>query len=365
MARRKWLPDNVTEWTDRHGKKRYRFRKKGLPDYSFRNAPGTPEFLAELHAAQKAEKPKVERWAPYTYDALISDFYKTPKWLAMKDSSKKTYRHIIEEFRKANGTKDVRKITTANIDAKLGKMEGTKAKANNLRRTLSRLHRHAIKLGWRSDNPVTATDNFKIESEGFHCWTDEELAAFDAKWPVGTRERLAKELLLNTALRRSDVTLVGPANRNGDRLELWHSKNKSATSVRMSKTLIAAIDACPVTGETYVETIYGKPYTSTGFYNWFKRACVKAGLPNCSPHGLRKAISRIMAEGGASILEGRAVTGHKTDKEFMHYAEKANKASLADNALANLPDWFAKDDAETGKNVSDSGQKEKTGGGQG
>lgn len=362
---RKWLPDNVTEWKDRHGKKRYRFRKKGVPAYSFRNPPGTPEFLAELYAAQKAEKPVVERWAPYTYDALITDFYGSPKWLAMKDSSKATYRGIIEAFRKANGVKDVRRITTANIEKKLGKMQDTPAKANNLRRTLARLHRHAIKLGWRTDNPVTATDNFKIDSDGFHCWTDGEIEAFDAKWPVGTRERLAKELLLNTALRRSDVTLVGPANREGGRLNLWHSKNKSATSVRMSNTLIRAIDACPPTGATYLETQFGKPFTSTGFYNWFKRACVKAGIPHCSPHGLRKAISRIMAEGGASVLEGRAVTGHKTDKEFMHYAEKANKATLADGALANLPDWFVNADAKTDKNVSDSGQKEKTGGGQG
>lgn len=365
MPARKWLPDNVTEYRDRHGKRRYRFRKKGLPEYHFKNAPGSPEFLAELHAAQNAEKPKVERWAPYTYDALIADFYGSTRWLGMKDSSQATYRNIIEAFRKSNGTKDVRRVTAANIEKKLAKMHATPAKANNLRRTLSRLHRHAIKLGWRDDNPVTATDAFKIESDGFHCWTDDELAAYDAKWPVGTRERLAKELLLNTALRRSDVTLVGPANRKGDRLELWHSKNKSATSVMMSQTLIRAIDACPVSGSTYLETQFGKPFTSTGFYNWFKRSCVKAGIPHCSPHGLRKAISRIIAEGGASVLEGRAVTGHKTDKEFMHYAEKANKAALADSALANLQDWFAKPTGEIAGNLSDSGQKEKNGGGQG
>ena len=54
--RRKWLPDNVTEYKDRHGKKRYRFRKKGLPVYHFRNAPGSPGFMEELHAAQSANQ---------------------------------------------------------------------------------------------------------------------------------------------------------------------------------------------------------------------------------------------------------------------------------------------------------------------
>jgi integrase len=336
---RKWLPDNVTEWKDRHGKKRYRFRKRGLPEYSFKHAPGSPEFLAEYHAAKNAEKPEVERFAPFTYDALCDSFYRTPKWIDSRASTQATYRGIIERFRKTNGTKDVRKITTGNIEAKLFKMSATPAAANNLRKALAQLHRHAIKLGWRTDNPVTATDAFK-KGKGFHCWTNEELDAFDSQWPYGTRERLAKELLLATAMRKTDVLSVGPGNRTGNRLELLHTKNDSATSIPMSAELLRALEGLELASGPYLQTIYGKPYTSTGFYNWFKRACVKAGIPHCSPHGLRKAISRMLAESGATVLEGRAVTGHKTDREFMKYAESANKGRMADRALANLPKRF-------------------------
>lgn len=344
---RKWLPENVTEWRDRHGKKRYRFRKKGLPDYHFKTTPGSPEFLVELHAAQNAQKPTVERFAPFSYDALADSYYRTPRWLETRDSTKATYRRIIDEFRTLNGTKDARRTTTASIERKLSKMVATPAKANNLRKVLSQMHRHAIKLGWRADNPVSATDAFRGKVKGFHCWTDEELAAFDAKWPIGTRERLAKELLLGTALRKSDVLTVGKADRHGDRLILSHTKNDSDTNVRMSAAMIAAIDACPSKGPTYIETQFGKPFTSTGFYNWFKRGCVKAGIPHCSPHGLRKAISRLIAESGKTVMEGRAVTGHKTDKEFLRYAEQANKAKMADSAMANLPNWFANKAPET------------------
>jgi len=224
-------------------------------------------------------------------------------------------------------------VTTANIDKKLASMAGTPAAANNLRKVLSRLHVHARKLGWRVDNPVEATDAYAA-GKGFHCWTDEELNAFDRRWPYGTRERLAKELLLNTALRRSDVLTVGPRNRWGDSLILDHTKNNSGTRVPILKPLMAALEG--VDGDPYVQTMYGEPFTSTGFYNWFKRACVKAGIPHCSPHGLRKAISRRLAERGATVLEGRAVTGHKTDREFMRYAEKANQAKMAAKAMANL-----------------------------
>lgn len=330
---RKWLPDNVTEWRDRHGKKRYRFRKKGYPTHNFKSAPGTPEFMEELNRAQNARLEPESRWLPFSYDALAVSFYHTPKWIESRDSTKTTYRNIIERWRKDNGHVDVRRVTTGNIEKKLASMKDTPAAANNLRKVLARLHRHAIKLGWRSDNPVTATDAYNTDG-GFHCWTDDELAAFDKKWAIGTRERLAKELLLNTALRKSDVLTVGPRNRIGDRLELKHRKNDSDTSIPIVPALMAALDG--VTGDPYIQTQFGKPFTSTGFYNWFKRACVKAGIPHCSPHGLRKAISRRLAESGATVLEGRAVTGHKTDREFMKYAEAANKERMADKAMANL-----------------------------
>jgi hypothetical protein len=52
--RRKWLPDNVTSYKDRHGKTRYRFRKTGLPVYHFRNPPGTEGFREEYRQACEA-----------------------------------------------------------------------------------------------------------------------------------------------------------------------------------------------------------------------------------------------------------------------------------------------------------------------
>lgn len=332
---RKWLPEFVTAYKDRHGKARYRYRRKGQPTYSFRHAPGTAEFMAEYHAAQNAVAAPQPRFAAFTYDALITSYYRTPKWLAMKASSQGTYRGILERFRTANGAKDVRRVTTAAIDSKLGKMAETPAAANNLRKALARIHRHAIKLGWRTDNPVTATDAFKA-GKGWHCWTEAEIALFEARWPFGTRERLAMELLLGTALRESDVITIGRQHRQGDVLHLHHGKNESGTVIPIAASLAAAIAAFDSGHMTYLTTMFGKPFGVKGFYNWFKRSCVKAELPHCSPHGLRKAMSRRLAEAGATTSEGRAVTGHKTDRMFAHYAESANRQLLASAAMGKV-----------------------------
>lgn len=347
MTGKKWLPANVTAYRDRHGKTRYRFRKTGLPTYSFRNSPGTEAFREELHAARSAEpRAKEPRFAPFTYDALIASFYETPKWVRMADSSKRTYRGIIERFRDRNGSKDVRRVNTASIDGLLAKRAAETKKAAaaaNLRKVLNRLHRHAIKLGWRTDNPVTASDTVETEGKGFHTWTEAEIAAFEREWPLGTRQRLAMALLLYTALRRSDMIRLGKQHRKGDRLKLYHGKNKSETDIPIIAPLAAALDALAHDHLTYLVTERGHPYASgNSFYNWFHRACVKAGIPHCSPHGLRKAMSRRLAESGATTLQGRAVTGHKTDREFASYAEQAEKAGMADGGMANLVKKFAK-----------------------
>lgn len=346
--RRKWLPDNVTEYTDRHGGKRYRFRKSGLPTYHFRNAPGTSEFMEEYLLAKAAQRPEPEpRFEHGTVDAVISALYNSPRWRKMKPSSRRTYQGIIEKFRARHGHRKITAITTAMIDKKLGEMEATPAAANNYRKSLARIFKQAIKMGLMKHNPVAATDAYKMEGDGFHTWTEDEIAAYEEKWPVGTRERLAFALLLHTAVRRADMVKIGPHHRKGDRLELDHTKNDSETSIPITAELEEAIAPFAETEGTYLQTQHGKPYTPDGFGNWFRRKVKDAGLSlGCSPHGLRKAMSRRLAESGSTNQQGRAVTGHITDKEFARYAAKANKAEMADVAMANLSKRFAKSTTE-------------------
>jgi hypothetical protein len=54
---------NVTSYRDRHGKLRWRFRKKGLPSHTFRSEPGTRQFRDEWEWANGRgdEKPGAAR----------------------------------------------------------------------------------------------------------------------------------------------------------------------------------------------------------------------------------------------------------------------------------------------------------------
>lgn len=80
-----------------------------------------------------------------------------------------------------------------------------------------------------------------------------------------------------------------------------------------------------------------KAFSETGFYNWFTRKARKSGLPvACSPHGLRKACYRRLAEAECSPHEIMSASGRKTLKEVEQYTKAANRARLANSAMAAL-----------------------------
>jgi integrase len=86
-------------------------------------------------------------------------------------------------------------------------------------------------------------------------------------------------------------------------------------------------------------TSYGKTFTHAGFTNWFVEEAKAAGLPSrSSPHGLRKAAARRLAEAGCSAKQIAAVTGHRTLQEIERYTESADQALLAEDAMAALGD---------------------------
>ncbi|MDR2858401.1 MAG: tyrosine-type recombinase/integrase [Novosphingobium sp.] len=315
--------------------------------------------MAEYHAAKHAPDKASPEFPHGTFHALIESYYRSKRWAGMKASSQTMRRNALERFRAKHGAKRVAHLEARHIDKWMSEIIDTPHAANDLRKMLRLLMKHAILLGWRRDNPCDAVEAIQTEGDGYHCWTEAEIAQYEATWEVGTRERLAMALLLYTGLRRSDMVLVGRQHRQSDRLVLRHAKNRSDTVIKILPPLAAALDA--MTDEkhlTYLVTRTGKGFTAAGFGNWFRERCNDAGLPHCSAHGLRKAMARRLAETGATTMQGRAVTGHKSDAMFIHYAAKANREAMADEALDRLSDRLAlaNDDGKQSENdgVSDA-----------
>jgi integrase len=189
--------------------------------------------------------------------------------------------------------------------------------------------------GLRADDPTLGLHRPKAKNRGgIYTWTDSDIAKFESTFPVGTRERLALALLLETAQRRGDVVRMGRQHVRGDVIDVIQSKTGKALQIPISAALSAAIDASPRDNLTFLTRSAGRPFSGKDFTVWFKRAIRKARLPEeASVHGLRKAAARRLADRGFSANIIAAWTGHASLQEVSRYTAAADQLRLARQGL--------------------------------
>jgi hypothetical protein len=87
--------------------------------------------------------------------------------------------------------------------------------ALRLREQLFLLFKFAVKQEWIETNPVEQADEVEHKGEGFYAWTEEDIATFREAYPLGTKPRLAMELILWTGARRGDAHKAAPPKNGG------------------------------------------------------------------------------------------------------------------------------------------------------
>jgi integrase len=85
---------------------------------------------------------------------------------------------------------------------------------------------HGIDIGWLDRNPALGIKKPRLGE--VRSWSDSEIAAFETRWPVGTRERLAFGLMLFTGQRPTDVFRMTWADINGDEIRVIRQSGGSS-----------------------------------------------------------------------------------------------------------------------------------------
>jgi integrase len=339
-------PKGISEFTDRHGKIRIRGRRAGWPTYYFKQTPGSPEFTLEVMnwQAGSTKRPEVGegRVRPGSMSALIVRYYRSTEFTTLKKSSQDTYRGIIERFRVEHGDRTIAGLQRKQIKALIAKRASTPEAANNLLRMLRILMKFAVEEELRPDDPTVSIKRIANKTDGFHSWSEEEIAAFEKAHAIGSRARLAFALLLYTGQRRSDVIKMGRQHLRGDRITVRQQKTGVQLEIPIHPELARVIAATPSDNLTFLVTKahranQSKPFTAPGFGNWFREVCDEAGLPLCSAHGLRKAVARRLAEAGCSEHVIAAITGHRSLQEVRRYTASASQVLLAQQAIQAMP----------------------------
>jgi len=326
----------VHAFRDRHGRMRHYVRRKGIKRVALPGLPGSKAFMDAYHAAlgspDAIERPS--KGGPRSLSALIASFYASAGFRNLSPSSQKTYRHVLKNIEARDGHRSASDLPDDKARKIIEEIGADRpALANLTSAVMRKLFAHAVKMKWRHGNPFSGIESYKVGTH--HTWTDEELATYEDKWPIGTRERLAFDLLYYTAQRVGDVAAIRRTDIINGRIHLKQQKTGHEMHIKIHPNLKKSINAYGVKGRHLVGRLDGKPMNGDNLSKVVAKGAAEAGLPSrCVSHGIRKARLRILAERGASAKVLAALAGHRTLKEVARYTDAADQEQLTDTAIA-------------------------------
>jgi len=331
------FPRYVHSYRDRHGTLRTDFRRGG------RSVPLPPPPLSEAwweayraalagdFAARDDRTIGAERTRPGTVAALYVAYVGSAAFKnGLAESTHAVHRNILSRWRDQWGDRRLRDLQSRHVVGWLDERADTPAAAQVFLKVLRRVMRYGISIGLLATDPTDGIKAPALKTTGIYTWTDEEIAQYRRHHTPGTNARLALELLIGTAQRKSDVVRMGRQHVHGDLLHVRQAKTGWEGDIPIGPDLTAALATAPSGNLTFLTTSWGKPYTAAGFGNHFRAWCDEAGLhARCSSHGLRKAACRQLAEAGCTPHEIAAISGHITLAEVQRYTQAVDQAALA------------------------------------
>jgi integrase len=334
-------PPHLHREETRHGTVTWYVRRGHGPRTRIKAEYGSEAFWAEYRAAlEGAPKPSKTAKA-HTLAWGLDRYRESSAWAALSNATRRQSENIYRAVVKTGGDALLRDITADTIKAGRERRAAAPHAANNFLKSMRRFFK------WAADpeggklvaiNPTIGVKLLKGKNkDGFHTWTNEEIERFERRWPIGTRERLALDLLLYTGLARGDVVRLGRQHVTSGVITFRMEKNRGEGVVYPPVLpVLAATIAASKTGDlTFLVTERGTPFVKESFGNWFRDACREAKCPGAA-HGLRKAGATRAAENGATVNQLMALFGWKTEKMALLYTRKADRKRLASAAAPLL-----------------------------
>jgi site-specific recombinase XerD len=298
-----------------------------------------PEFLAAYAAAMIEAKAKstVAAYDPATVAGAISDYLRSDAFKTLAETTRRAHRRHLTAVQGKAGSALLSDLAAKHIANDVRALGGHPG--------LSRLKAWRAFTKWATKQGRLAADPARTvarpdlpKSDGFPRWTDDEVAAFRVRWPQGTAERLAMEVLCWTGASAKDASRLGPGMVKGGALQFGRSKtgvpftvpvaNLPAWATGMAddwRHFLAAIQGHP--HMTWIITEAGASRSHKAFSAWFAERARMAGVEK-SAHGLRKYRAVALTEAGATKDQRKAWLGHLSDAESDFYAKGADQRAV-------------------------------------
>lgn len=332
-------PPHLMREVTRHGAVCWYVRKGKGARVRLKGEYGTPEFwTAYREALEGRAAPTRATASPHTLEWALDRYRASSAWARLSPATRRQRENIFKAIIAQAGGARLADIDRASIIASRERRAATPHAANVYLKSMRAFYGWACGDGALvEDDPTKGVSLLKGQNDdiGFHTWTEEEMARFEARWPIGTRERLAFDLLLYTGLRRGDASRVGRQHVRDGMISIRAEKTGEELFIPILPPLATSIAAAPTGDLAFITGSDGKPFVKESFGNWFRDVCRAAGCPG-SAHGLRKAGAVRAAEAGASNRELMALYGWTTGKMADVYTRAADKKRLARSAAERL-----------------------------
>lgn len=313
-----------------------------------------PIFAAAWSAAALADGdgPDPRRRPARSLGELAARYQASREFSELAQATQESRRYLIKSIisREAGGLR----IEDMPVSAVSGKTisrdlaERSPQAGRNRLKCWRSLFKFARAIGWREDDPARLVEAPRAKkSQPHRRWTAGDVAAFRARWPLGTQQRAAMEVLYDHAPRRADLVTLSRRHVSGGTISWRQSKTGDFTTPRpLGANAAAAINALIAARPnifTFLETEQGRPRSAKSFGEWFREAVRAAGLDGLSAHGFRHTLASDAAEGGASGMAiGPGLLGHRTEAEartYVQQAERSRLANLGGDALLKTRDF--------------------------
>ncbi|WP_273689070.1 tyrosine-type recombinase/integrase [Ketogulonicigenium vulgare] len=314
--------------------KTYRYlQRRGFPLVKLPDLPMDDPAFLKAYAEAKSVSPEKSPAAAGSFAALVRAALKSDHYSQSKLATRAMFRRhcdaLVEEF----GELPARGLRSRHIRANLPK---STSQGHRLR-TWRFLCSFGVATNLLERNEALDVAMPKAKSKGGHPpWTQDEIAAFRRRWPMGSATRAAFELLRFSGARISDAVRLGPGMVRGGVLTYRQVKTDGpahipwscplpdfATHLSEDRAIMhQALEA--LAGQmTYLDA-RGKARSEKSLGTMIREAAMEAGFKK-SAHGLRKSLATELAEGGATAHQISAWTGHETLKEVDHYTKSADR----------------------------------------
>ena len=323
-------PPHLHRETNRHGKTVWFYRVGKGPRTRIRSDFGTSAFRIEFEAAKSGATITTKATLITSLAWLIARYRETGIWLELSPATRKQRENIFLHVVQTAGRTAYTTITQATIAAGRERRAATPSQARNFLDAMRGLFRWAKSAGHIKIDPTADVKNPKRKKgHGFEVWTEDDVDAYERRWPIGTKERVWFDLLCYVGGRRGDAVRLGRQHvRDGvATFRTEKSRGHVTVTIPILAPLARTLEAGPCGDLTFIVGSRGQPMTKESFGNAFSEAARAAGVRK-SAHGVRKIAATRAANNGASVAQLNSIFGWTGSAMASLYTQSADRRRL-------------------------------------